>query len=39
MTGPVTGKAKSLYDEMKITDKCAVSEGSDKNFLYELRLE
>jgi hypothetical protein len=24
-------KAKSLYDEMKVTDKCTLSEGSNKN--------
>jgi hypothetical protein len=26
----VIGKAKSFYDEMKITDKCTFSEGSNK---------
>ena len=26
----IIGKAKSFYDEMKITDKCTFSEGSNK---------
>jgi hypothetical protein len=33
-TGPmIIEKAKYFYDEIKITDKCAFSEGSKKNHL------
>jgi hypothetical protein len=32
MTGPIIEKAKSFYDEMKITDKCTFSNGWQPNF-------
>jgi len=33
MTGPmVIRRAKSFYDEVKVTDKCAFSEGELQNF-------
>jgi hypothetical protein len=33
MTGPMTIRnARSFYDEMKITDKCTLSEGQLQNF-------
>ena len=36
MTGPMMiKKAKSFYEEMEITDKCAFPKGSNKINLYE----
>jgi hypothetical protein len=34
MIGPmIIEKAKSFYDEMKIADKCTLSDSSNKNYL------